>query len=282
MTICIVASCEHKGKPAVVLCADYQGTRGDYIKADDTYKFWHFHQGHGAIGFAGDADCGTEFARRFTGVARQFHELEKTKGDGDMDLRIGRYLSMVRDLAAEFKKERIDFMIRSRFGIGLSEFYSLDAAKRDPEILNTIRSVDMGAEFLIAYMDDEEPLFIRVEQSGYVMIEDGEYVAIGSGEPLATAIFSQIEEEVQTLPECLTWVYQAKLAAENNPYVGEKTVIWILLADGSEFIPSDEAWVILQETPGISLAPVDPKLGGLGDGLFAEHPSDPTKRRIVY
>ena len=149
MTICIAASCEHEGKHAVVLCADYQGTHGDYIKADDTYKFWHFHRGHGAIGFAGDVDCGAEFARRFTAVARQFHELEKTKDDGDMDIRIGRYLSMVRELAAEFKKERIDFAVRSRFEISLSEFYALDVAKRDSEILNTIKSVDMGRQFLM-------------------------------------------------------------------------------------------------------------------------------------
>jgi 20S proteasome alpha/beta subunit len=282
MTICIAAHCKHDGRYAIVLCADYQGTRGDYIKADDTYKLWHFHRGHGAIGFAGDVDCGTEFAMRFTAVARQFHELEKTRDDGDMDLRIGRYLGMVRDLAAEFKKERIDFAIRSRFGIGLNEYYALDVAKRDPGILNTINSVEMGAEFLIAYLDDQEPLFIRIEQSGYVMIDDGEYVAIGSGEPLATAIFSQIEEEVQTLPECLTWVYQAKLAAENNPYVGKKTVIWILLEDGRELLPSEEAWQILEATPGISLAPVDPQLTALGDGLFTEHPNDFSKRRIVY
>ena len=237
MTICIAASCKHNNQHAIVLCADYQGTKGDYIRADDTYKLFHFHQGHGAISFAGDVNCGAEFAHRFTAVARQFHELEKTKDDGDLDLRIGRYLAMVRDLAAEFKKERIDFAVRSGFGISLKEFYALDAARRDPEILNTVKSIGMGAEFLIAYMDDEEPIFIRIEQSGYVQIEDSEYVAIGSGVPLATAIFSQIDEEVQTLPECLTWVYQAKLAAEKNPYVGNKTVIWILLEDRREFLP---------------------------------------------
>ena len=66
-----------------------------------------------------------------------------------MDIRIGRYLSMVRELAAEFKKRAIYFAVRSRFGISLSEFYALDVAKRDFEILNTIKSVDMGAEFLI-------------------------------------------------------------------------------------------------------------------------------------
>lgn len=271
MTICIAASCKHNGQHAIVLCADYQGTRGDCIKADDTYKFWHFHHGHGAIGFAGDVDSGAEFSRRFTAVAREFHNLEKTKDDGDMDLRIGKYLAMVRELVTEFKKERIDFAVRNRFGISLQEFYALDLAQRDPEILSTIKSVDMGAEFLIAYIDDEEPLLIRIDQSGYVLIEDSKYAAIGSAEPLATAIFSQIEEEVLALPECLTWTYQAKLAAQNNPYVGEKTVIWILLADGREFMLSDEAWEILRKTPGIWLAHVNPALAELKDRLFKEY-----------
>lgn len=282
MTICIVASCQHEGKHAIVLCADYQGTRGDFIKADDTYKFWHFHHGHGAIGFAGDVSCGTEFAARFTEVAKRLHEVEKAKDDGDMDLRIGRYLSMVRELSIQFKQERIEFAIQNRFGITLKDFYAFDIAKRDPDILNTIKSVDLGADFLIAYIDDQEPIFIKIEQSGHVFIEDGEYVSIGSGQPLAMAVFSQIEEEVQTLPECLTWVYQAKLAAQNNPYVGEKTVIWILLEDGRELKPSEAAWQILEKTPGIPLAPVRPELGALGEGMFVEDESDPKRRRIAY
>jgi hypothetical protein len=66
----------------------------------------------------------------------------------------------------------------------------------------------------------------------------------------------------------LTWVYQAKLAAQNNPYVGDQTVIWILLEDGREFIPSDAAWEILFETPGITLAPINPALANLKNEMF--------------
>jgi 20S proteasome alpha/beta subunit len=271
VTICIAATCKHKDKEAVVLCADYQGTRGDYIKADDTYKFWHFYEGCGAIGWAGDADSAIEFVRRFMAVAKQFHALDKTPGQQDTDIRIGEYLKLVRSFVAEIKRERIDAAIRNKFGISLQEYYALDAAKREPDIRETIKSVDLNAEFLVVYFDLDEPLFIRIEQDGYAFIDDDDYVAIGSGEPLAAAIFSQIEEEVQNLQECLTWVYQAKLAAENNPFVGKKTVIWILLGDDRELIPSDEAWEILEQTPGISLAKVNPKLGELGENIMKEH-----------
>lgn len=277
VTICIAATCQYKGKDAVVLCADYQGTRGDYIKADDTYKFWHFYEGCGAIGWAGDADKAIEFVRRFMAVAKQFHELDKTPGQQDTDIRVGEYLRLVRSFVAEIKKERIDAAVRNKFGISLQEYYALDAARRESDIRDTIRSIDLGAEFLIVYFDLGEPLFIRIEQSGYVFIDDDDYVAIGSGEPLAAAIFSQITEEVQTLPECLTYVYQAKLAAQNNPFVGDKTVIWILLGDERELLPSEKAWQILWQTPGISLAKVSPKLKKLGEKMMTEHPQYPNK-----
>jgi ATP-dependent protease HslVU (ClpYQ) peptidase subunit len=256
---------------SVVLCADYQGTRGDYIKADDTYKFWHFYEGCGAIGWAGDADSAIEFVRRFMATAKQFRAIDKTSGQEDADIRVGQYLTLVRDFVAQIKRERIDAEIRNKFGINLQEYYALDAAKRDPDIQKAIKSIDLGAEYLIVYFDLDEALFIRIAQDGYVFVDDDDYIAIGSGEPLATAIFSQIEEEVQNLQECLTWVYQAKLAAQSNPFVGKKTVMWVLLGDESEFQPSDEAWKILEKTPGISLAKVDPRLAKLGKKIMTEY-----------
>lgn len=162
MTICIAATCKHEGKDAVVLCADYQGTRGDYIKADDTYKFWHFYEGVGAIGWAGDAANAIEFVRRFMAVAKQFHALDKTPGQQDTDIRVGQYLKWVRDFVGDLKRERIDATVRNKFGIGLQEHYAMDAAKREPDIRDTIKSIDLGAEFLIVYFDNDEPIFIRI------------------------------------------------------------------------------------------------------------------------
>ncbi len=274
VTICIAATCNHKGKKAVVLCADYQTTRGDYIKADDTYKFWHFHEGCGAIGFAGDNDIGMEFMRRFMAVAREFQGIEKTPGDGDTDIRIGTYLASIRKFTAEFIKERIDHAVRTKFGIGLQDYYAMDTAKREVGIRDLIKSTDLGAEFLVVYFDLEEPLFFRIEQSGYCLLDDDDYAAIGSGEPLAAAVFSQIKEEEQDLAECLTWVYQAKLAAQNNPFVGGKTTIWVLLGEKKEFKPTEETWGILEEIQGISLAPINKRLVKLGDKMIREYQPD--------
>jgi len=262
MTICIAGLCKHGKGYAFVLCSDFQGTRGDYIKADDTHKVWHFHGRRGAIMFAGDADAGAEFFRRFQAVALEFEKIEKPDDEGHFDVRVGEYLAKVRELTVTFKKERADHAISRIYGATLNEFHSRDAptrfsSKLYDDIADTIKKTDLGAEFLIAYAADEEPLLIRIEQSGYVALENSHYVAIGSGEPLAMAVFCQIDQDTsQTLPECLTWVYQAKKFAENNPYVGELTALWVISQDGDDYTVTDEAWQVLEQTPGVTLATI--------------------------
>ncbi len=277
MTICIAGVGLWKGQKVVLLCSDYQGTRPDY-KAEDTYKFWHFHTGRGAIAFAGDEAAGKEFMRRCTAVTREFADIEKTRGDGDMDLRVGQYLAKVRNLAAQFKRERADHYIRTKYGLSLDEFYSRNAPERFlpqhcDEIFGGIKSTDLGAEFLIAYIDDEEPLFIRVEQGGYAYVEDRPFTAIGSGEPLAASVLSQIEgDDLRSFEECLTWVYQAKLTAERNQYVGSRTVLWALFPTGEDLLISDQAWEVIENSvPRSTLAPVPEELGKLGDGMFSKY-----------
>jgi hypothetical protein len=162
-----------------------------------------------------------------------------------------------------------------KFGLSLDDFYSKSSTfspQRSDEIFDAIRKSDLGAEFLVAYTGDHEPVIIRIEQNGDVWPEAGHYTAIGSAEPLARAIFSQIDQDgFRPLLECLTWVWQSKLTAENNPHVGDKFVIWVLLPGGKEFLLSDEAWGILSETPGITLAPIDPRLTALKAKLFKKH-----------
>lgn len=267
MTICIAGICRQDDGYSFVLCADFQGTRGNYIKAEDTHKVWHFHGRRGAIMFAGDADVGAEFFRRFQAAAQEFEKIEKPEEMGDFDVRVGEYLAKVRSLVSSFIKERADDKLRRIYGVDLQEFYSPSASSRFStrlydEIAEAIKNTDLGAEFLIAYAGDEEPLLIRIEQSGYVALENGAYTAIGSGEPLAMAVFSQIDESMgygATLHQCLTWVYQAKLFAENNPFVGGTTAIWVISQNGDDYTISDEAWEILEETDGVKLASVSPK-----------------------
>ena len=272
MTICIAAVCRHEKEFAVILCADYRGTRGNYIHSDDLHKIWHFVEG-GAIMYAGDSDAGHEFCRQFAVLAREWNAIEKTEGDGD--IRLGQYLAKTRSLVLQFKRARANHVLGTKYCLSLDDVYAPDAQSRLPaygEIVETIKNVNLGAEFLIAYTADVEPEFIRIDQSGHVWSDPGHYIAIGSGEPLAAAIFSQIDQDgYQSLHECLTWVFQAKVAAQNNPYVGETTQIWVLFKKQREFMLSDEAWEILMKTPGIVLAPFDERLVELKSKIFKKY-----------
>jgi hypothetical protein len=45
------------------------------------------------------------------------------------------------------------------------------------------------------------------------------------------------------------------------------TAIWVISQDGDDYTISDEAWEILEETPGVTLAPVSPKWKTTGEIL---------------
>src|SRR5580704_2024091 len=268
VTICIAAVCEHEGELAVVLCADFQGTRGDYIKADDVHKLWYFYKRNGAILFAGDPDTGREFCRRYLLLEREFDALEKVKDDED--IRASEYLAKTKALVAKFRRERADDALRLKYSLGLDDLYAPNSATRFSsslygEMVELVKTTNIGAEFIIAYTGDLQPIILRVAQNGDAWIEGSNYAAIGTGAPLAMAIFSQFENdgEYHTLPECLTWVQQAKKTAESNPYVGKATSTGVLLKERA-FKISEEAWDVLMETPGIPLVKVDQRLVKLG------------------
>jgi hypothetical protein len=45
----------------------------------------------------------------------------------------------------------------------------------------------------------------------------------------------------------VSYIYEAKRAAQRNPFVGETTTISVMLADGREYDLSDELWDALKQ-----------------------------------
>jgi hypothetical protein len=43
MTFCAAAVCHHKNRRAIVVCADWQGTIGGFLKVEDTRKYRHIN-----------------------------------------------------------------------------------------------------------------------------------------------------------------------------------------------------------------------------------------------
>ena len=123
MTIGIAAVCAHEGRYAIVLCCDFQGTRGDFIKADDTDKIRDFK--YASVLFAGDVDAGVEFSARLEEVVREFNLLEKP--EEDFDLRANTYLGLIRALVRKVIRERQNHAISLAYGLSLDEYHSVDA-----------------------------------------------------------------------------------------------------------------------------------------------------------
>ena len=102
MTVCIAASCKYKEKTAVVLCCDWQGTKGDFIKSDFIDKFrW--------ISTASAMISGTE-----TNADELLNECDQRmkdfagKSDADRsDLDMQDYLAQLRKAVAKRKKELV-------------------------------------------------------------------------------------------------------------------------------------------------------------------------------
>ncbi len=257
MTIGIAAVCEDNGRYAVVMCCDFQGTRGDFFKAEDTDKMRDYDCA--TLLFADEVDAATEFAHRFEAVVREYNAMPKPIED--IDLRYGVYLTKMRQLVRVFIRERQSHAIATRFGIDLDEFYSVDAhkklsASKYDEIFETAKNVKLGAEILVVYSGDHAPIIMKVTPDGYVSLEDGDFIAIGSGEPIATAAFAPDYDTVpKSLPECILRVWQAKRWAEANPFVGKFTAMRILRGGGQKFDLSEEAFDLLSTIQRVGYSP---------------------------
>jgi 20S proteasome alpha/beta subunit len=269
VTIGIAAICRHKGEDAVVLCYDWQRTTGTFIKAEHTDKMREFKDA--AVLLSGDVAAQVEFAARFEEVVREFKAIEKTLGD--LDLRVGKYLSKIRNLAATYKRERAEHAIRVRYGLTWTEFHSEEIRKSIPPdryktIAEEIDLTDLGGSMIFAYVADEEAFVVTIHRDGTVSWDEEDFALIGSGRHLAMAVTSQDHEiEHMSLEDCLVIVYQAKVLSQNNPGVGKHTTIAVI-TKGSNFDLTDGAWDFLKnKVPSPIIFPSDPIHGLKTSGL---------------
>src|SRR5579863_9857373 len=108
MSLCIVAACQSKGKPSVVLSHDWKFTQGD-ASSENTDKFAFIKPGWPVVS-AGDTShmdlMGTIYYDHFASV-------EITEDILDNELEVAR---------GKFKYAMIDRFLRGSLGIGYDEF----------------------------------------------------------------------------------------------------------------------------------------------------------------
>lgn len=241
MTVCIAAVCKHEGKTAIVLCCDWQGTKGDFIKSDSIDKIRWVSTASAMI--AGAETNADEFLNECDKCIKEF----TVKTDADRsDLDMQEYLAALRDAVAKRKKVLVKELLALTRTMEPDEFWDKGLTRLGPSefsrSLEEIRELTLGCSVILASIGaDGEDVMIRITPAGKVLWENT-FVTIGSGGPIAEAFLHQYEWDADiSLEECLYRVYSAKRAAEKSPHVGPTTSFEILI-DQKRFDLTDDAF----------------------------------------
>jgi hypothetical protein len=120
---------------------------------------------------------------------------------------------------------------------GLTESHYLETWGR-------LENLTLGAELIVATFGQDEPVIMRIAGDANVYWEDG-FSTIGSGGPIAeTFMVQRFYDGDMPLEECLARVWEAKVAAEKNQYVGQTTNIEVMVFESTgarRFAMADKA-----------------------------------------
>jgi len=254
VTVCIAASCMYEGSSAVVLCCDWQGTKGSFIKSDDVDKIRIMGTGTGLI--SGSLTEAEELVAECDSAVLAF---QKNAKEDSFDLDMNDYLKALRRAGEKRKADRVANHVAMALGLDPIEFWKngknyLSTSQHD-ELYDEIRKIDLGASLIIGSVTANDSVIIKVDRSGYVSWENN-FSTIGSGSLIAQAFLCQYEwdEEIE-LTTCLHRVYSAKQAAEKDPQVGPTTSFEILHKD-KRLDMTDIGWKKLKRITG---KPREPK-----------------------
>jgi 20S proteasome alpha/beta subunit len=252
VTVGIAGLCQHEGKPAIVLCADWQGTYGTMLKSEDLHKIRS--AGKAVILIADDPSAADELVSRLTPVFEQFDQLEKDSAN--FDLRITQLMADIRTQVRFQHNDRTEHMLSMNYNMTVAEF-NRDGRNSFPldlyyDIRKQIAALGIGCDLICAYVNDVEPMLLEITSDGSVKWLDS-YVCIGSGAWLAMAFLVQSSwNDFSDLGICLSKIYFARMAARRDPAVGDYSSILIITPD-AQLEMTDKGWDFVKEnTPTIS------------------------------
>jgi len=229
VTVCIAATCKHKGETAIVLCCDWQGTKGDFIKSDSVDKFRAISTGSALI--AGDETSADDLLNECDQCITQF--VGKTDSStADIDAQA--YKDSLTAAVGKRKQALVKEHVMLTRALDIQEFWDHGRAYlgdiEHAKTLQEIRDLGLGCSVIIASIDAAGgDTIIRILSSGRVIFESP-FVTIGTGGLIAEAFLSQYDWDGDIgLDECLYRVFLAKIAAEKSPHVGPATSFEVLI-----------------------------------------------------
>ena|ERR1035438_1269618 len=242
MTLCIAAACEHKDKPAIVLCSDWRGET-ESAGADTIDKFRWVTDGWPSL-IAGTVSKADELVETYE---RHLEKKTLTRLNVVQELKLP-----LQQRKAELAEEYIQRLL----GISYREFLQRGKDQLPPEFfqqtVNAIANLGLDCELIIAGCvpgDDSDPVteIFRTDAWGNFFREEN-FSAIGSGAQVASAALFQREHDSSVkLMNALYNVFEAKRLGEISPGVGSNTSIDVLMSDGSVREISDDCFDLLEK-----------------------------------
>ena len=171
MTVCIAAACESIGdRKCIVLCTD---TRMSGVLGSSEFKFKDYLLAdHWTCLISGSEGDALALISLLTTTFRAT-EIDETN-----------VVQLVRDVLAARKKEKIEELVRGKYGISYDKFLEIgkshfpDAAFR--ETIFQIGEILIGASCIVAGFAETDFMLLETDQRGHVHVR-GDFVAIGEG-----------------------------------------------------------------------------------------------------
>lgn len=244
MTISIVAICESgSDDPKVIHCSDQQVSTV-VGKAETALKF-RFLKGGWAASVAGE---GSAIKAAFRLITDGFLKA----GVSGKGIDEGEALQIVRKALADRKRELSEEYTQGHYALSFDEFMASAKAKFPDEefrrAMIEIRSIDLGAEFILCGYPNTFPFLIVTDRNGTTSTPDN-FAVIGKGAALAqTVLLHRMCVEASPFDQVLYSVFEAKKYAERESSVGFSTSIFVQHRDESvdQVGPEGQIWLLEQ------------------------------------
>jgi hypothetical protein len=239
----MAAECEYRGKPAIVVCADWRGQTGDITQPDsmigseDTGKIRDIRGA--TVLLSGKHGKAVELSAACKNVIRDFTQTQIDQDD--LDIAITNFMGKLRRVAAERRTDLIHRFVLNSTGLTHAEFVKLPTDQY-LEVWHGIRQLNLEADLLITLVS-HEAIIIRLDRWGECHWESN-YGVIGNGAEIARAMLclqpwspanlhnmgGEVRASLPPIEECLFRLHEAHFAANkaNPSSVGEVISFGIL------------------------------------------------------
>jgi hypothetical protein len=210
---------------------------------------------------SGDTPEAHEMVRLIIPEVLAYDKLPKI--EGDFDVRIGTLLEGLRKAAHKRKRSVVEHYLAMKHAMTRDEFLKIGKDAFPLEmyslIAKNIEDLSIGCEIIVSYVQDEEPVIIKIFMDGYVAIQEN-YACIGNGDIIAQSFLRQENwDQDMPLEECLLRIFSAKVASQKGTNVGEATTFDILVEGQGWHDISSEAFEFLTENYPRLVVPKNPK-----------------------